>query len=126
MTTDSAAPKCVHDVSREIAQKIHEYYFGIPGYMGNGINYPMEIVKEIISMRQCPSCGGFCKKSGCERANEALSAKLGRQDDRMLLVRLKEIRRHARCYLDFKAENPDEVIDRIHTFTAALIEELTK
>ena len=20
-------------------------------------------------MRQCPSCGGFCKKSGCERAN---------------------------------------------------------
>lgn len=21
--------------------------------------------------RQCPSCGGFCKKSGCERENVA-------------------------------------------------------
>jgi hypothetical protein len=26
------------------------------------------MTKEI---RQCPSCGGFCKKSGCERANTA-------------------------------------------------------
>ena len=25
-------------------------------------------------IRQCPSCGGICKKSGCERANPTLPA----------------------------------------------------
>ena len=31
--------------------------------------------------RQCPSCGGFCKKSGCERENAKPKEWVGLTDD---------------------------------------------
>jgi hypothetical protein len=43
--------------------------------------------------RQCPSCGGFCKKSGCERENtkpEREWAGLTDADKEVLLANLYE------------------------------------
>lgn len=48
--------------------------------------------------RQCPSCGGFCKKSGCERANDP-------PDD---LARLKEIEKAARNLIAQKGRHNTE------------------
>jgi hypothetical protein len=35
----------------------------------NGMIVAEDILREKNGDRQCPSCGGFCKKSGCEREN---------------------------------------------------------
>jgi len=35
--------------------------------------------------RQCPSCGGFCKKSGCERDNVKPKEWVGLESDEQIL-----------------------------------------
>lgn len=43
-----------------------------------------------MNERQCPSCGGFCKKSGCERENiKPLGQK--RHDLQMLVRDIKAV-----------------------------------
>lgn len=46
-----------------------------------------------MSDRQCPSCGGFCKKSGCERENfdpDWATYRQGRNDERLEVIDILE------------------------------------
>ena len=57
--------------------------------------------------RQCPSCGGFCKKSGCERENTPVASDLQNR-----LRQGASISRDRQINLDF-AKIADEAADRI-------------
>ena len=42
--------------------------------------------------RQCPSCGGFCKKSGCERENTTPKREwVGLTDEEMSALKQKSV-----------------------------------
>jgi hypothetical protein len=53
--------------------------------------------------RQCSSCGGFCKKSGCERENIKPKEWVGLTDDEVAELRLKTFDAIATNYEVYRA-----------------------
>ena len=61
-----------------------------------------------MKVRQCSSCGGFCKKSGCERAN--VYADRAAQQER------KPMTREQRELLLRKADTLDGIVLAVEAF----------